>query len=46
MNTTCNYLEDGFRIADDIRVDKSSISTVIISRMYVASLGGGKISIV
>ncbi len=42
MNTTCNYLEDGIKIADDARVDESSISTGIICRTHVASLGGGK----
>ncbi len=47
MNTACNYLEDGIWIADDVRVDESSISmAVIISRMYVALLGLGDISII
>ncbi len=47
MNTTCNYLEGEIWIADDIRFHESSISmAVIISRMYVASLGLGEISII
>jgi hypothetical protein len=47
MNTTCNYLENGIWIADDIRVEESSISmAVIISRMYVASSRLGEISII
>jgi hypothetical protein len=47
MSTTCNYLEDGIRIADDIRVLESSISmAVTISIMYVASSGPRKISII
>ncbi len=47
MSTTCNYLKDGILIADDIRVLESSISmAVTISRMYVALLGLGKISII
>jgi hypothetical protein len=46
MSTTCNYLEDGIQITDDVRVFESSISmAVTISIMYVASLGHGKISI-
>ncbi len=47
MSTTCNYLEDGFWIADVIRVLEFSISmAVTISIMYVALLGLGKISII
>ncbi len=44
---TCNYLEDVIWIADDVRVLESSISmAVTISRMYVASAGLGKTSII
>ncbi len=47
MSTTCNYLEDGIWIADDVRVLESSISmAVTISIMYVALSGLGKISII
>ncbi len=47
MSTTCNYLEDGIWIADDVRVLESSINmAVTISIMYVASLGLGKFSII
>ncbi len=47
MSTTCNYLEDGIWIADDISVLESSISmAVTISIMYVASSGLGKNSII
>ncbi len=47
MSTTCNYLEDGIWIADDIRVLESSISmAVTISIMYVALLRLRKISVI
>ena len=47
MNTTCNYLEDGIWMADDVWVLESSISmAVTISIMYVASLRLGKFSII
>ncbi len=47
MSTTCNYLEDGIWIADDVRVVESSISMgVTISIIYVTLSGLGKISII
>ncbi len=46
MSTTCNYLEDGIWIANDVQVLECSNSmAVTISRMYVASLGLGKIQV-
>ncbi len=47
MSTTCNYLEDGIWIADDIRVLESSIIMAItISIKSVALLGLEKFSII